>query len=58
MNLSEWACVECTRVYNPFLGDRYWRGLTIGGTEYGLLCDDCRRDLERAVGDAEAAAPA
>lgn len=46
IELEDWACVECGRVYNPVLRDLYWKDQTIAGEEYDLLCDDCKSDLE------------
>jgi rubredoxin len=55
-SLEDWACVECGRVYNPHLGDRYWSGISIRGDEFELLCDDCRREIEEAGSEAGATA--
>lgn len=47
------ACDRCQKVYNPFLGDRFWSGeyhetLSDGTTvKYTLLCNGCHRDVVR-----------
>lgn len=50
--MSETHCDRCGRVYNRFLGDRFWSGTfqeqTETGTEtYETLCDDCHRVVAR-----------
>lgn len=53
---EDWGCEECGRVYNPFLGDRYWAGVDVAGEEFGLICDDCRARLDEGhTRDARAA---
>lgn len=48
------TCDRCGRVYNPFIGDRFWSGefnetAPDGITAtYETLCDDCHRDVVRA----------
>lgn len=57
MNLEDWACEECHRVYNPWLGDRFWRDVDVADEAYELICDDCRADLDDThTRDARAAA--
>lgn len=54
-DLRDAACDECGRVYNPWLGDRFWADVDVAGEQRELICDDCRRDLEGV--DASAVAP-
>lgn len=57
INLKNWACGECGRVYNPWLGDRFWRDVDVDGEERELICDECRSDLDPShVADATAPA--
>jgi len=50
---DETKCERCGRVYNPYLGDRFWSGSFTervpDGTvsNYHTLCDDCHRDVVR-----------
>lgn len=56
MNLKDWACENCHRVYNPWLGDRYWHDVDVAGEQFKLICDDYRRELDESYsGDARAA---
>lgn len=51
------SCDHCGRVYNPYIGDRFWSALSYqctapdecqtGGGEHTTLCDDCHRNLIR-----------
>lgn len=47
------ACDRCGRVYNKYLGDRFWSGsyteYADDGTSavYEFLCDDCHREVAR-----------
>lgn len=51
------SCQHCGRVYNPYIGDRFWSGgdypcddaeacETDGGI-HDTVCDDCHRELVR-----------
>lgn len=44
------TCDWCGKVYNEYLGDRFWSGFFEGpnGEELDLLCDDCHRVLVRS----------
>lgn len=44
--LEDWACEHCGRVYNPWIGDRYWSDVDVAGEVFGLICDDCRAGLD------------
>lgn len=51
---GETVCEYCGRVYNQWLGDRFWSGswtvTADDGTSvtYNILCDGCHRDLVRS----------
>lgn len=50
---SKSNCDRCGKVYNEYLGDRFWSGdfeweAPDGAVERGdTLCDDCHRDVVR-----------
>lgn len=43
-HLSDMACDECHKVYNPQRGDRFW--YDVDGVDHDLVCEGCRRDLD------------
>lgn len=44
------ACDACGKVFNPYLGDRFWSGnWVINGRPMNTLCDSCHRDHIREV---------
>lgn len=53
-NMTDTSCDRYGRVYNAYLGDRYWSGtfteLAPDGTlaEYSTLCDSCHRQVVRS----------
>lgn len=41
-------CGNCGKVYNKYLGDRFWGGgYEVDGEKFELLCDNCHRNLIR-----------
>lgn len=47
--MSDTKCDECGKVYNEYLGDRFWSGSWIvDGRVFNTLCDDCHRELVRS----------
>lgn len=48
---NDTTCDRCGKVYNEYLGDRFWSGgfSEVPGTEvdYETLCDDCHREVAR-----------
>lgn len=52
--MAESTCDRCGKVYNPYVGDRFWSGTFVedspdgGRSEYGTLCDNCHRDVVRS----------
>jgi hypothetical protein len=54
------ACGHCGKVYNPYLGDRFWSareypchnpdGCETGGGVHDMLCDDCHREYSPSRG--------
>jgi rubredoxin len=46
IDLTDWACGSCGRVYNPWIGDRFWRNVDVAGETFDLICDDCRAERD------------
>ena len=46
--MDQATCDSCGKVYNPYLGQRFWSGCwTIAGEVFETLCDNCHRELVR-----------
>jgi hypothetical protein len=42
-------CDRCGKLYNEFLGDRFWSGeFSEGESVYETLCDSCHRIVVRS----------